>query len=261
MSSEDWIIEKHISTKALPNENIISWIKWNASLIPESITLKYDPDLMLQKILNVSVDGINSAIQETGKITLDQRHFQIPGFFGFTGFYKELPEDEKTINFIVEFNFANDVKVVEYYTKIIRPILVFEQNEYTLTSTNYTNALPSLDFKLVNSGLGRAVDLSPFVEITNTSDMQIQIQTKTEEIKDESLVFVKTSTISIPKFIVQGKGYGMVSIGFKYKDTVGNVYKSPLSTLSIQIEETQTLQVPITENISTLPIPLLQAVS
>ncbi len=89
--------------------------------------------------------------------------------------------------------------------------------------------------------------------------MEIKIQTKQEEIKDESLVFVKTNQITIPKIIVTGTGYGMFSLGYEYEDTMGNSYKSALANLSINIEEKQTLQVPITENISRLSTPLLKA--
>ena len=170
-----------------------------------------------------------------------------------------MPENERTINFIVEVDFDDTIQKVEYSTKIIRPILKFEQAEYTLTSSQFGNIVNPLDLKLVNVGSGRVVNLHPFAKVTKTTDMEIKIQTKQEEIKDESLVFVKTNQITIPKIIVTGIGYGMFSLGYEYEDTMGNSYKSELANLSINIEEKQTLQVPITENISRLSTPLLKA--
>lgn len=260
MSNEDWLIEKHISKKALPKENIISWVKWNPDLVPNSITLKYDPEMIITKILNVSEEGIPKESEDGGVITISKEYLQIPGFFGFTCFYDEVPEEEKTINFIVEFVFADGIKKVEYTNKVIRPILEFETTDYRLTSTQFGNSATPLDFKLTNKGSGRPVKLKPFVEVSNTLHMEIKIQSKIEEIKDESLVLVKSNKINVPKFMISGKGYGMVSIGFEYEDALGNSYKSPLANLAIQIEEKQTLQVPYTENISATPIPLLEAV-
>jgi len=104
------------------------------------------------------------------------------------------------------------------------------------------------------------INLQPFVDVLNTNNMKIQIQSKTEMIKDESLVFVKTNQITSPQIKVAGVGYGMLSMGFEYEDAMGNSYKSPLANLSISINEKQVLQVPITENISALTMPILQAV-
>ena len=261
MSSEEWIVEKHISKKALPKENIISWVKWNPDLVPNKITLKYDPDIIVTKILNVSEEGIPKNPEEDGGIiTISKEHLQIPGFFGFTCFYNEIPEEEKTINYVIEFAFENEIKKVEQTNKVIRPILEFEKTDYTLVSSQFGSNVTPLDFKLINKGTARPDKLRPFVEVSNTPDMEIKIQTKIDEIKDESLVLVKSNKISVPKFMISGMGYGMVSFGFEYQDTLGNSYKSSLANLAIQIEEKQTLQVPYTENISTTPIPLLEAI-
>ncbi|MEX0862741.1 hypothetical protein [Nitrosopumilus sp.] len=261
MTNQDWILEKHISKKALPRENIISWIKWNPNLTPKSITIKFEPDFVITKVLNIDEKGLKNKEFDSGKITLDREYIQIPGFFGFTCFYNEMPQNEITSNFIVEFDFGNDIKKIEYSTKIIRPIIKFEQNEYTLSSSRFVNVVDPLNLKLINIGSGRVTNLRPFADIMKTDDMEIKIQTKNEDIKDESLVFVKTNQISIPKVIVTGVGYGMFSIGFEYEDALGNSYKSELATLSINIEEKQTLQVPLTENISKLSAPLLKAVA
>ena len=157
----NWILEKHISKKALPNENITSWIKWDPKLIPKNIVLKFDSDIVITKILNVSKKGLKNNEFDSGQITLDQKDIQIPGFFGFTCLYGAIPEKEITVNFIVEFDFGNVVKKVEYSTKIIRPLLKFEQTEYSLTSSQFINFLV---LKFVNTGLGQIVNLRPFVK-------------------------------------------------------------------------------------------------
>lgn len=259
MTVDSWILEKHISKKALPNENIISWAKWDPKLSVKNIVLKFEPDVAIEKVLNVAEEALQDNDFESGKITIEKEHLQIPGFFGFTGFYMQIPENEITINFVVEITFEETIKKIEYSTKIIRPILEFQQTEYTLTSSQFATSMSPLNLALVNTGSGRPINLKPFADLSNTPDMDIKIQTKIEEIKDESLIFVKTNKIAIPKVVVSGKGFGMLSMGYEYQDTMGNSYKSKLANLSISIEEKQTLQVPITENITKSLTPLLQA--
>jgi len=43
---------------------------------------------MITKVLNVSEEGLkNIGESQSGKITINQKHIQIPGFFGFTCLY------------------------------------------------------------------------------------------------------------------------------------------------------------------------------
>ena len=58
MSNQNWIIEKHISKKALPGENIISWIKWDPELDVKHIVLKFEADTFISKVLNVSEEAL-----------------------------------------------------------------------------------------------------------------------------------------------------------------------------------------------------------
>ena len=37
---------------------------------------------------------------------------------------------------------------------------------------------------------------------------------------DESLIFVKTNKIQTSKIIIEGKGYGMLSLGFEYEGNI-----------------------------------------
>lgn len=254
--SEDWVAEKHVSDKVLPSEPIFSWVKWDRKLVPKSIMLKYDPDLEILKFLNADWD--KSKAGKEGKITLDQKQLGIAGFFGFMASYNLVPEEEKTVNYVVEFDFGRETKTLEYSTRIARPILEFEQTEYTLNSADISRT-PSIDCKLANRGLAMAREITPFFKMENTGEMQIEMRTVVEEIKDESLVFVESNKVKVPKFIIRGKGSGLAFIGFKYKDAIGNSYESPLATLAIEIKKEQSLQVPITENISAKERPIIQA--
>ena len=256
MAKKDWVHEKVVSTKALPGEPIFSWIKWDEELVPKSITLKHDPDLEIQRMLNGGM-GDRRACRD--QITLVQKQLHIPGYFGFIASYKKLPEEEKTIDFVAEFDFGTGTKTLEYSTRIIRPILEFEQTEYALNSAGISKAPPPIDCKLNNKGVGIAEGITPFFKVENTSGMRIEMRTVVEEITDESLVFVESNEIRVPKLIIRGKGHGLVSIGFEYKDVMGNSYKSPLATLSIHIGEEQSLQIPITENISPGRRPIIQS--
>ena len=254
----NWILEKHISKKALANENITSWIKWDPKLVPKNIVLKFDSNIVITKVLNVNKKVLKNNESHSGKIILDQKHILIPGFFGFTCLYNTIPEKEMTVGFIAEFDFGNVVKKVEYSTKIIRPLLKFEQTKYSLTSSQFINVTNPLALKLVNTGLGRIVNLRPFAKMMKTNDIEIKIETRKENIKDQSLIFVKTEQILISKIIVNGVGSGMLFIGYEYKDAAGNSYKSEFANISVHIEEKQTLQIPLTENISKLSAPLLK---
>lgn len=260
MSNENWIHEKYISKKALPNENVISWIKWDPNLTPKSIVLKFEADVIITHVLNVSEEALRDEEQfKSGKISIDKDHIQIPGFFGFTCVYDAIPETERTINFIVEFEFDDGNKTIEYSTKIIRPILQFEESDYALTISPFTQNVTPLSIKLLNVGMGRPVNIKPFSEILETADMKIKIENITEKNKDESLVFVKTNKIHSPKIIMSGQGYGLLSFGYEYEDTMGNKYKSPLAGIAVNIEESQTVHVPITENLTKQQKIILQS--
>ena len=194
-------------------------------------------------------------------ISISKEHIQIPGFFGFTGFYSNIPDSERIINFIVEFDFGDKSEKIEFNTKIIRPILDFEQSDYGLTINSFNQTVPPFNFRLKNTGLGAFKKLTPFSDVLETSNLKIKIDSINEKNTDESLVFVKTNDIQIDKIIIEGKGYGMLSVGYEYEDSMGNKYKTPFANVSFNIEETQNIEVPIADNISKSTTPLLQYVS
>ena len=47
------ILEKHISRWALPNEEILSWIKWDGSIDFDRIVIRSEADIDFKRILNV----------------------------------------------------------------------------------------------------------------------------------------------------------------------------------------------------------------
>jgi len=244
---KSWILEKHISNQVLPRENIISWIKWNPEINVQQINIKFEADVVLTKVLNVSEEVFKDEKQiEEGKIVVLKEFIQIPGFVGFTALYDALPDKERHVNFIIEFLIDNKTESVELSTKIIRPILEFAgEQSFEIIISPYNQLITPLKFSMVNRGTAFARNAKPFHELLETGDLKLQLNFLTEQNKDESFVFVKSNQITIPKIIIDGQGYGMVSMGFEYEDSVGNKYKTALVNVAIKIEEKQKLEVPI----------------
>ena len=133
MPKKGWVVQKSSSAMALPGEPIYGWIKWDKELAPRRITFKYDSCLEIVKLPNSDTDGI-SLPQANGEITLYQKRLEIPGFFGFIASYKGLPEREKTIDFAAEFDFGSESETLKSSTRIVRPVLEFEQPEYVINA-------------------------------------------------------------------------------------------------------------------------------
>jgi len=250
-SSKNLILEKHISNQALPGENIISWIKWNPEINVEQINIKFEADVILTKVLNVEEKILKKEKQpEEGKISIPKDFFQVPGFIGFTGAYTAVPDKERNVNFVFEFLIDEKIQSVQLSSKIVRPLLQFVgEQSFQIKVGPYNQTITPLQFGMINKGSALAKNAKPFHELLETGDLKLKLDFVTEQNKDESFVFVKTNKITIPKIIIEGQGYGMVSMGFEYEDNAGNKYKTPLANVAIQIEEKQLLEVPIKQNI------------
>ena len=178
---------------------------------------------------------------------------QIDGFVGFTSVYTLIPEEERELSFAIDF--VKNEKILESVdlkTKLIRPIVVVESDsEQNIMVTPNNPTIPKLSFTLNSKGSARILNLSPFIDFISSKNkkMEITIKQKIEKITDTSPLFVYSTEMSIPKFIVKGQGYGMISMGFQYNDAVGNKYESKLIDIPIRIEQKERLEIPISSEL------------
>ena len=251
MSSTIKIIESHISEWALPKEEILSWIKWEKDFDFDQIIIKAEADIILHRIINVDPEVLNQDGIKNGKVIIKKEDLQIDGFVGFGCYYELVPETERELSFDVDFNKnGKTLNTVNLKTNLIRPIISIENvtnNGIVVTKNN--PVLPELSFKLVSQGKGRILNFSPFIEVVNAKDMEITLKQTTESIDNEKQLFVHSTEQVIPKFIVKGKGYGMISMGFQYFDALNNKYESKLIDIPIQIEQKEKLEIPIASDL------------
>jgi len=247
MSSTIKIIESHISEWALPKEEIVSWIKWEKDFDFDQIIIKTEADINLHRIINVEPEILKQEGIKNGKVVIAKTDLQIDGFIGFECFYELVPETERELSFEVEFN-KNDkiLNVVNLKTNLIRPIVTVENLAHTgIVITKDNPVLPEISFRIVSKGQGRILKLTPFIELVNAKDMKITIKQIVENVDDEKPLFVYSTEKVISKFMVEGKGYGMISMGYQYTDSMNNKYESKLIDIPIQIEQKENLEIPI----------------
>lgn len=240
-----WLVEKHISKQALPGEEILSWLKWK-ELDFDKIIIKSEADLFFQRFLNVDEEIFKQEDLKKGKAVIDKQMLQIEGFIGFGCVYTAIPNNERELSFVVEFQKNEQIiDLIELKTKIIRPILTVEsQSAESIIVDKYNPLIPSLGFRLLNKGTGRIINASPFIDF-QAKGMKIFIEEKIEKDTNTSPLFVYSTLQKIPKIIVNGKGFGMITLGFKYDDSIGNKYETKLVNIPIRIEQKERLEVPI----------------
>lgn len=246
------LIEKHISKWILPSEEMMSWIKWIDDFDFDQLEIRSEADINLHRILNVDESVLKQESMKKGKAVITRDMLQIPGFVGFECFYELIPDHERKLNFEIVFSKNNQVQeTVVLTTELIRPIIYIENlTNDGIVLTKDIPSLPKLNFKILNKGKARVLDFSPFIQFVNAKDMKITIEhTKSVYDHDEPLFIYSTERI-IPKFIVQGQGYGMVSMGYEYSDAIGNKYRSKVVDIPIMIEKKDSVEVPISSNLS-----------
>lgn len=244
-----WLIEKHISKRALPKEEILSWLKWK-ELDFDRIIIKSEADVIFRRFLNVDEKIFDQHDLINGIAVVDKQMLHMDGFVGFGCFYDPIPDNERELSFVV--NFEKDEKIistVELKTKIIRPILVVEsQLAQSIIVEQNNPVIPALSFRLVSKGTGRVVNFSPFMDFT-AKGMKITIEEKVEKDTNTAPLFVYSSERRISKIIVNGQGYGMITLGFEYLDSIGNKYESELVQIPINIKQKEKLEVPISSEL------------
>jgi len=251
MISKLRIIEKHISEWALPREEILSWVKWEKDFDFDQILIKAEADINLHRILNVEEKVLEQDSIKTGKAVIDKDMLLIEGFVGFGCFYELIPEQERELTFEIEFKKDDKtIETISLKTNLIRPIVAIENlTDSGIVVTKDIPVLPELSFNLVSKGKGRILNFSPFIQVVNAKGMKITLKHTTENINDEKPLFVHSIQNIIPKIIVNGKGYGMISMGFQYFDSIGNKYESKLVDIPIQIEQKENLEIPIASDL------------
>jgi hypothetical protein len=251
MDSKLKIIEKHISEWALPKEEILSWVKWESDFDFDQILIKAEADINLHRILNVEEEVLKQEDIKKGKAVIDKNMLQIDGFIGFGCFYELIPEQERELTFEIEFK--KDDKIIETIplkTNLIRPIVAVENlTNNGIVVTKERPMLPQLSFNLVSKGKARILNFAPFLELVNAKEMTITLEHTTQNIDDEKPLFVHSIQNIIPKIIVKGKGYGMITMGFEYFDAMGNKYESKLIDIPIHLEQKENLEVPISSDL------------
>lgn len=252
------ILEQHISRWVLPNEEIISWIKWDASADFDQIVIRTEADIEFNRILNVDESVFKQEGIVEGRVVIDRNMLQIPGFMGFTSAYKLVPESERQICFEVDFiKNKRRLKKIVLSTYVIRPVIVIESEP----SIDVSEAMPSMSpatFRLSNKGRAPATDLTPFVELINQDTMTITIKHMKEKIPHApDTPFVYASEQIVPKFALKGSGNALFSTGFRFKDIIGNEYTSELVKVTVNKPGKKKVEVPIESILKGQPAMLL----
>lgn len=244
-----WLLEKHISKWALPKEEILSWLKWKEFDF-DKIIIKSEADLKFQRFLNVDEKIFKQKDLNKGKAVIDKQMLMIDGFVGFGCLYEPIPENERELSFVVEFvKEENIVDKIEFKTKLIRPIVVVEQDTpQSIVVTQNNPIIPGLSFRLVSKGSARILNFNPFLDF-NAKGMDITIKETVEKDTNTTPLFVYSSERRVPNIILKGKGYGMITLGFEYYDAIGNKYESRLVDIPIHIEQKEKLEVPISSEL------------
>lgn len=252
------ILEQHISRWALPNEEILSWIKWDPSVDFDRIVVRTEADIALTRILNVDTSELEPESAVEGEAVIDRDMLQIPGFVGFASTYRLVPESERQIRFEVAFvKNGKRLETVSLKTSVIRPVIVIEM-ERGIDVSGVVLPVQPATFKLLNRGKAPATDLEPFIEFADTKAMTVTIEYTKEKVPyDPNMPFVSASEQTIPKFALIGSGEALLALGFKFKDSIGNDYTTELVKIPVTKPEKRKVKVPIESMLSGQPAMVL----
>lgn len=251
MKDPSWLIEKHASKWALPNEEFLSWLKWEPSMEFETIVIKSEADVMFRHVLNVDERVFKQESMKNGKIIIEKDMLQVDGFIGFSCSYTVIPETERELSFVVDF-LKNGIQLasIDLDTEIVRPIVAIDNiSEQEIRITPQNPFVPPLKFELKSSGRGRIKNLVPFLEFFQGQGLSVTIEQKIEQNPNTSLLFVPTTTMIVPKILVRGKGIGMITMGYEYEDNLGNKYKTKLIEIPIELQQKERVEIPINQEL------------
>jgi hypothetical protein len=245
-----WILERYISPWVLPKEKIIGWVKWQPHVKFNHLIIRTEADVELYRLLNVNERVFNTHQPSSGLFKITSDNIQVKGFVGFEACYNAIPESERELGFVIEFVFDDQRREeVELVTEVIRPIISIKQATREIASTKEKPSPEVINILLENVGRGDGRDLSSYIETVKGKDLQIRIEPFEEPYDLEQRLFVKSNKMVGSKIIINGVGYGMIQLGFEYKDRIGNHYKTPVTEIIVNIEEGKRIEVPIRSGI------------
>lgn len=249
------ILEKYMSRWVLPRENILSWVKWDDSIGVDQVIVRSEADIEFKRFFNVDKSVLEQSMEQ-GKIVIDRDMMQLKGFVGFECAYTLIPESERHLCFKVDFLKKGKVlKQAALSTKLVRPIIVIEQRRNTVTPD--ADAIP-MTFVLSNKGKAAGRDLMPFIKSISSDKMTITIEyVKEKPPHTADMPFVRVSEQVIPKFVINGSGKAVFSMGFKYEDDLCNEYNSELTTISVSMPQRTEMKVPIRPDLKNQPMMIL----
>jgi hypothetical protein len=229
------VIESYMSEWALPNELIVSWIKWDPKFEPDKIVLKYEADVYIQRFVNIDVKALQQD-RRSGENIIPKEHLQIQGFYGFHAVYEVPPEQEQKLEFVVEFyKDSNRIHSERLSTLITRPLLeasvtpsdiIIEEDNTPLEGPIY--------FKVKNIGSVNAKATAIIFEVNTPPGMKLTLQAeKVSETGRENLI----EASQINAVTIQGKGIAVVKITAEYMDNGNNKYRNSLATITLDIRQ------------------------
>lgn len=248
------ILEQYISRWALPNEEILSWVKWDPSVDFDQVVIRTEADVELTRILNADVSTLVHGGAVEGEIVIGHDMLQIPGFVGFTSAYRLVPESERRICFEVAFvKSGKRLKTVSLNTHVIRPVITIE-TEHGIDVSDTESPMPPATFNLLNKGKAPPTGFTPFIKLTNAGEMKVTIEHVNEKIPhNPDMPFVRASRQTVPRFALKGSGNALLMLGFKFKDIIGNEYTTETVKINITKPKKKRVEVPIESTLSNQP--------
>jgi len=257
------VVEKYISPWVIPGEKILGYVKWNPGCELKRAEIRAPENTDVRRILNVGagVFANHAAGSPSYVITKDQ--IQVEGFMGFEAVYMRLPETEVKATFEVTIVFEDMRKEqVALTAEVIRPLLTSIKPSVEILSSRESPKPGAIMVGIVNAGKGDVLEgsLKPFIETIQGKELKIQIETHEEKYGIGDTLFVEDNQRSSSKIVINGRGYGMIRLGFSYSDRLGNVYKNGLLDVMVTVEDKKTLEVPLGDAMVSAggPFPVLQ---
>ena len=254
------ISEKYISPWVLPKEQIIGWVKWQPSIRLDHIIIRTEKDVLITRALNVNYRILATYKPTDNLLRIGGEGLQIKGFVGFEAVYEVIPNEERSLKFVVEIVSEEQGKEsVELITTIIRPIINIKQisnNEILITKERIPTALSVL---LENKGKGDVKDPSPYIDVKVAGqNLQVKKEIFEEPHSLEERLFVKERKKHVVRIAISGVGLGVIRLGFEYKDRMKNKYKTHLTDVIINAKEKQRAEILVNTEIEDKPMMNLE---
>jgi hypothetical protein len=253
------IKESYISEWASPKDPIVVWVKWDGSPNFDHISLKYEADVFVYRILNVHEKVFEQNLH-TGKVIIPKEDLGVPGFFGFHGICTEVPISERKIEFIIEFiHNGNAVHTERKVTNIIRPMLKLAISPQDIMVSDNTAALTEqIQFRLVNLGSAGIKEANITFNPFSSTDLKVEISPKKETDNPYDDLIGEPQEKTVNTLTLKGKGHAIIKIDAEYTDYKGIQYKDNIGSITIDIRQNVNQKIPINRS-SEYQLPALLA--